>query len=369
MMIYSKALAQGNTLNLMAMNSQFDNLKAHRKHNMAKDALPANYIGNELAQAIGSAKGLATNAGLKPADLFREFDNTVVSQFRLDEGDAILNDLMPLSRSLPLARTVLENARSSDAGVFGQSMSGTQGTVFDNVDYDTDGTIVPINQNGFKRNFREGEQLGLEGFDDMMHQQREAVRTHRQGVVSSLLDGHRDKAGNFIIEKGYSWKGIRADNRVDQIDLGAGGLNINFATSTSGADIKAAFIALIKQRYVENKVMARATYYISNEVYFNFMQDYSAQYRDVSVLDVLKRDLAGQIADIKPSSALSGNQVMSIPLETRFIQPTVGMAVSTIARARPNWNDPLAFEIVSAIGWKVNTDFEDQGKALQYAAG
>jgi len=370
-MIFSSKQATGTSL--VAMNSQYEDLKKQRKHNSV--ALPDNLISPELASSLIKAnkakgKSVAVNAGSKPFTLYKEFDSQVTEQFRLDEGDTILNDIMPLSRSLPIGRTVLESTRSSDAGVFQQSMSGEIATVFDAVDYDLENTMVPIGQNGFKRSFREAEQLGLEGFDDLMNQQREAVRTHRQGLVSSLLDGHKDKAGNFISEKGVTWKGMRADGRVDQIDLSGVGFGVDFTDpSITGAEAKSGFIAMIKRRYIDNKVMARATYYISNEIYFNFMKDYSSAYKDVSILTVLKRELGGNIVDIKPSSALTGNQVLSIPLESRYFQPVVAMGVSTIALPRVKWNAPLAFEVVSAIGWNVRNDFADAGKAVQYAAG
>lgn len=364
MMIFSKALAAGSHANALAMNAQYKDLNANRDD--ARYALPEKLINPEFA--TNASKVLGVNMGSKPSDLYRAFDDQVVTQFRLDEGDNILNRLMPLARSLPIGRTVLENARSSDAGVFTQSMTGEEGTIFDNVDYDTDGTIIPLSQNGFKRNFREAEQLGLEGFDDLMHQQREAVRTHRQGVIGSFINGHRDKNGQLIVEKGHSWAGVKADSRVDQIDLGAGGLNVDFTSATlTGEEFRDAFISLVQRRYIDNKVTVPATYFVSNEIYFKMMRKFSNQYDSQSILDNLVGSVPG-IAAIEPTSVLVGNQVLSMPLQSTYIEPLVGMGVSTIAVPRDKWNSPLAFEVVSAIGWKVNTDFEDAGKALQYAA-
>ena len=364
MLIFKQDLAK-DTANKIAMNAQYNDLQQHRQFNSA--AMPE--MSEELKRALNTAQGMQANAGRKPSDLYREFDSQVVTQFRLDEGDAILNPLMGLARSLPLGRTVLENARASDAGTFTQSMSGEEGSIFAKVDFDFDGTIVPVNVGGYKVNFRQNQQLTLENFEYLSNLQRETLRTHRQGLIGSFMDGHKNKDGSFIKEKGFDWRGVRADSRVDQVDLGAGGLNVDFTSSSlSGQDAKAAFIALTRRRYIDNKVTARATFYVSNEIMFNFMRDYSTEYKDVSIMTVLKRDLGANIVDIVPSSVLTGNQVLSIPMESRFIQPLVGMGVSTIARNRPEWNSPLAFDIVSAVGWKVNTDFGDQGKAIQYAA-
>jgi len=368
MMVFNQALAQSG-MQAAVMGQQFNDVTANRAD--PRHALPANIMNNfEVKEGILMPKApnaMATNAGARPADLYREWDTQTVAQFRLDEGDNILNRLMPLARSLPIGRTVLANTRASDAGTFQQSMSGEIKSIFDNVDYDTDGTIVPVNQNGFKRNWREGEQLSLEAFDDASNQQREATRTHRQGVIGSLMDGHRNTGGQLIVEDGLSWAGVRADARVDQVDLGAGGLNFDFtSTTTTGEDFRNAWIQLVERRYITNKVTASATWFVSNEIYFNMIRKYSEQYSSGSILENIMT-IPG-VGEVVQSSVLTGNQILSIPMSTTYIQPLVGMGVSTIACPRVAWNDPFAFEVVSAIGWQVKTDFEDQGKALQYAS-
>lgn len=350
MMIFDQALCNGNAAALRAMNIQYQAVNAQRDD--PRHALPLEMF---------------ANTGTKPLDLFREWDNQTIEQFRLDEGDNILNRLLPMARSVNIGRTVLEGARSSDAGVFTQSMSGEEKSRFDNVDYDTQKTIIPIGQNGFKRNWREGVQLSLEDFNDAAIQQSEATRTHRQGVIGSFMDGHKNKDGQFIVEDGTDWQGVRADARVDQIDLGAGGLNVDLTSSaTSGADIFNAFVEMARIRAVDNKVAAPAVYFVSPTILFNFVRDFSTTFAGKSIKDKLL-EIVG-IAGIEMSSVLVGNQVLSIPFNTSFIQPLVGMGVSTIALPRPSWNDPFAFEVVSAIGWNVKNDFEGTNKALQYAS-
>ncbi len=350
MMIFNESLANGNAQILRVMNGQYSAVNSWR---------------DDPRHALNPA--MFTNAGQSPLDLYREWDNQTVTEFRLDEGDNILNRLMPLARSLPIGRTVLENARASDNGKFQQSMTGEHGSVFDNTDYDTDGTIVPVSSNGFKRNWREGEQLSLEQFDDASIQQSEAVRTHRQGVIGSFMDGHRNTDGVLITEKGLTWAGVRADARVDQIDLGGGGLNVDFTSAaTTGEDFRNAWIAMSEQRYITNKVTAPATYFVSNEIYFNMARKYSTNYNSGSILDNLMT--VPGVAGIEPSSVLTGNQVLSMPMSSTYIQPLVGMGVSTIACPRLAWNAPFAFETVSAIGWNIKTDFGSTNRAVQYAS-
>lgn len=349
-MIFDKAICQGNAADIRAMGAQYSYVNEWRDD--PRHALP-------LSMFI--------NSGQKPLDLFREWDNQTIAQFRLDEGDNILNRLMPLSRSINIGRTILEGARASDAGNFTQSMSGEEGSQYDNVDYDLNQTIVPIGQNGYKRNWRENQQLSLEDFNDAANQQREAVRTHRQGVIGTFMDGHKNKDGQFIVEKGSQWQGVRADSRVDQVDLGAGGLNVDLTSSaTTGTAIFNAFLEMARIRAVDNKVAAGAIYFVSPTIFFNIMRDFATEFNGKSMKNKIL-EIEG-ILGIEMTSVLVGNQVLSIPFQTTYIQPVVGMGVSTIARSRPEWNSPFAFEVISAIGWNVKTDFETTNRALQYAA-
>src|SRR5690606_4069254 len=158
-------------------------------------------------------RALTGNAGAAPFDLYQEFDTQVVRQFHLDEGEAILTRLMPLARSLPLGRLTSVFARASGMGGFKTSMSGEENVIHDQVNYDLDKAIVPIHQNGFKRQWRESETFGLEGFQDLVTMQQEAVRTHRKGLIDYFLNG------TDVTFDGVGWDGFRNDTRVDQVDL------------------------------------------------------------------------------------------------------------------------------------------------------
>jgi hypothetical protein len=348
MFVFSKELAKNNAQQLRVMKSNYDEVNKIR--NSGKSGLTPE---------------LFVNMGSKPADLYREFDTQTVQQFRLDEGDAILNPLMGLARSIGIGRYVLEYSRSSDAGNFYQSMSGEVLSAADKVDYDTDSTIIPINVTTFKRPWREGEMFSQEQFDDSVIMQSEHVRTHRQGVISSFLDGHKDKDGNLLTYKGNSWAGVRSSAKVDQVDLGT--LGYDFTSSdTTGAEFHAGFLALAQRRAVDNKVNMDAAYFVSNSIYWNMAREYSTAYNKGTILqDVLTVPGVGSIT---PSSVLTGNQVLSMVVSPQYLQPIVGMQVSTIAKSRPDWDSPLAFDIVSAIGWQIKTDFGSTNTAIQYAA-
>jgi len=324
-MYFSKSLYQSGSSNEAAMKQQFaavNKRRAATNHNIAE---------------------FVANAGRSPQDLYREFDTMVVTQFKLDEGDNILNALLPLSRSVNIGRTIIEYPKVSDSGVANTSMSGSTGIKFDGVDYDYGGTYIPIHDTGFEVPWREYEAQRLEGFDTVMDLQREHARTLRQKYVSFLLDG------SAIKYKGKSWSGFRSDSTVKQVDLGAGGLNVDFTSAAlTGANFRNGWLELVKKLYLEEKVTVPATYFVSNQIFFNAQRFYTDNYASGTILDQIKRVVG--VADIVPSSALTGNQVLAMPLSQSFIEPVVGMGVNTVALSRPEYNSPYRWVTWGAMG-------------------
>lgn len=364
MMIFDLELAGNDSANMRNMTAQCNRILRARQGmltgNAQRDTVP--HIPPKYEVGL-DGRPLKVNAGVRPTDLFREFDQVTLEEFRLDEGDNILNDLLPLARSLPIGRTVFEFSRSSDAGNFQQSMSGEIGTVFDNVDYDQDKTIIPVNRTGFKRSWREYEQLSLEDFDDMVNLHREDIRRHRNGLIDSFLDGHKNPDGTDISHDGTTWLGVRRDSRVDQVTI-----TTDISDVTANADdIRNQFNALITRRQVNNKILTPAKFYISVEAGRNLQRFYNDSFEWKGNLKAQIMTLEG-MAGLEVSSKLSGGQILSMPLEQKFVTPLVGRGLSTIQRARLNWDDSFAFENVSAIGWLVKTDYGSTNRGVQYAS-
>jgi hypothetical protein len=183
---------------------------------------------NRHNMALNAMAGLKGNTGLIPQDVFQEFDNVTVERFRSDDGDTFLNDLLPLSRSISIGKLVHKFRQASDAGRVQTSMSGQIGVKFDQVEFTFDGSIVPVHDAGFFRNWREWNAMTSEGFDALVDDQRETVAAVRRHLADQFLDGHTDTDGNNIVVDGISWGGMRNDSRVAQVDLGAGGINFDF---------------------------------------------------------------------------------------------------------------------------------------------
>jgi hypothetical protein len=318
---------------------------------------------NRHNMSLNAMAGLNVNEGLIPRDVYQEFDNVTVERMRSDDGDTFLNDLLPLSRSLSIGKLVNRFRQVSDAGNAQSSMSGQIGVKMDQTDFSFDGSIIPVHDTGFYRNWREWNAMTSEGFDGLIDDQRESVATIRRHLADAFLDGHKDKNGQFIKVDGLDWQGMRNDSRVAQVDLDASGINFDFTlTSNTGDQIKAAFIQVRDVLWITNKCEREATYYVSREIMSNFERKFSTQY-DAKLISQELAQLMG-VAAIKVSSKLTGNELMAFPLDSNFIRPMVGMGLNTVAMPRPVYNSNYEFVVWGAIGFEVRTDFFNNTCAL-----
>jgi hypothetical protein len=323
------------------------------------------YAANEAMHAAAlRAAGMTVNEGLIPTEVYQEFDNVTVERFRSDDGDTFLNDLLPMSRSVNIGRLVHKFRRASDAGQTQTSMTGQIGVKMDQVEYNFDGSIIPIHDTGFYRNWREWNAQRAEGFDALIDDQRESVAALRRRAADNFLDGHKDKNGQLIVVDGISWAGMRADTRVAQVDIGSLGINFDFTDTTKTYEqIEAAFKQVRDVLWITNNCEKDAVYYISREIASN-MERNSSEFAS-SENKILQR-LAGLmgVAAIKTSSKLSGNEFMAFPLDGSSVRPIVGMGVNTVAMPRPVYNSNYEFVVWGAIGFEVRTDYANRKCAL-----
>lgn len=318
---------------------------------------------NMQEQMFVNTGQMQPNVGLIPRDVYQEMDNVTVERFRSDDGDTFLNDLLPLSRSLSIGKLVNRFRQASDAGNAQTSMTGQIGVKMDQTEFTYDGSIIPIHDAGYSRNWREWNAMTSEGFDGLIDDQRETVATVRRHLADAFLDGHKDKAGNFLKVDGLDWQGMRNDSRVAQVDLDASGLNFDFTLTTkTGAEIKAAFIQVRNVLWITNNCESDATYYVSREIAANFERKFSTSYDSKIIMQELA-DLMG-VATLKVSSKLSGNELMAFPLDSNLIRPMVGMGLNTVAMPRPIYNSNYEFVVWGAIGFEVRTDFSGKTCAL-----
>ena len=341
-----------------AADEQFQTVKAVRE--------VAEKIERRIEKPVG-IYSLKPNSSLIPEGLYQEFDNVTIERMRADDGDTFLNDLLPLSKSVSIGKLVHAFRRVSDAGIAETSMSGQMGVKMDQVEYNYDKSIIPMHQAGFSRDWREMESYSGSGFDALIDDQRATVETVREHIADQFISGHRDKQNNLIKVDGVGWGGMSGDDRVAQVDVGSSGLNFDFTDTTKTySEIEAKFKQIRDVLYIDNNCTKDATYYVSRQIMSNFERSSSESYDSQQIMKRLA-SLMG-VAAIKVTSKLVGNKMMAFPLDSRYIQPLVGMGLNTVARPRQMYDSPHQFVTSAAVGFQIKTDYDENKGCLFVSA-
>lgn len=280
---------------------------------------------------------LDVNVGRVPQDVYRDFDNTTKQLMTGDEGGVLLNDLLPLARSVDIGKITSEYRKVSDAGLARSSISGQHSKPMDHVAYDYEGTLVLIHDSPFGREWREVEAMRSEGFDAIADDQAASVRAVRRQMFDNFTNG------SPLVFKGVASYGIKNNPATQALNLGAGGLNIDLTSAaTTFAQMQTVLIAaLTVLQGRANNVEQDIDFYVSPEIWFNMLRVGTNDTRFSTFLAGLLAT-AG-VRSIKKTNGLTGNQFYALALNSQFIQPVVGMAVTTtpIFRTMPmsdyNW--------------------------------
>lgn len=362
MLVYSKSLGE-KTGNLAVNQYQFGMLTMEL--NAALNHQGVNVM-QEIADRLNAVNHLnGINAVRSPADLYKAFDQTVLRQFQPNTEFTLFNDLMPLSRSVRINQTVYEYAKSGGRMWAHTSMSGQIGAALDAVQYQYDGTMVPVHDTGFKFHWREPRLNNPDAFDIISDAQFESTNEVRRQYVDYIYNGYRDAEGNYIKFDDKTWKGLKNDERVAMVDLGASGLNIDFTSASATAEqIRNAAIKLRDTLKLTNNQYAEQTWYVSSAIISNLERYFSDNYQSDTILQELLK-LSG-IAAIKEDAQLTGNQILIVPLTAGVIAPIVGQAFGTVADPRPFYNSDYIWRTWGAAGLMVKTDINSK-KSVIYA--
>lgn len=335
------------TGNLEVNSSQFKKLTAARN---ASAQAAADFIARTQwrGEAEDAPEVSATNAVDDIRRLYKAYDQTVLKQFEPTTEFTLLNDLMPLSRSVRLEESVYEYARTGGRGWAHTSMSGQIGAALDAKSYTFDGTMVPIHDSGFKFNWRDPVFNKGSALSSLADAQSGSVDDVRRQYVNYIWEGFRDAAGNYIKFDGKTWKGLRHDERVAQVTL-----TVDFSTSTDPKAMRAAAIALRDVLKLQNLQYGQQTWYVSSETMSNW-----EQYFDVNSLRTVLEEISklSGISAIKEDAELTGNEIVIVPLQAGVIAPIVGQAFGTVADPRQFYNSDYVWRTWGAAGLMVKQD-------------
>lgn len=342
MLYFDKKLATG--LNGVNHAAQFKQVQGQRR------------AFNEQQRGMRTITGNA--AAVIPRDVYVEFDNVTKALAR-SNNLTMMQDLMPLARSLPVGKIEYTYRKASDSGIVQTSVMGQIPGQLDKTAYSYDSAIKVVHQTAFGRGWMEMEGQQSEGFSGLIDDQANAVRNLQTSIANHFFDGTTDTFN------GTTAVGIATSTDVISVDLDASDLNFNFATNTTPATIRSKFIALIDKLTITNNVQGQITAYISREIESNFLQFFSTSDTGFgTVLDNLKK--LPRIADIKVDATLSGNEIVMMVLDTQYIQPLVGMAIATVPLFRANPMDNYNFLTYANVGLAIKSDYNSQ-KGVLYA--
>lgn len=349
-MFYFSTKKATETGNLEANQAQFGALSLERNSS-------AQAVADFIARTRNMPVLDAANAVDDIKRLYKAHDQTVLAEFQPNTEFTLLNDLMPLSRSVRISESVYEYARKGSGGVAHTSMSGQVGALLEASAYSFDGTMVPIHDTGFKFTWRDPIFEKGSALASLSDAQKDSVDTVRRKYLDFIWNGFRDAAGNFITFDGKTFKGLRNDERVAQVAL-----DVNFATEQDGKKTRTEIIKLRDVLKLQNLQYGEQTWYVSGEILSNWESVYFDVNQTRTILDEVKK-ITG-IKDIKEDYELKGNEVLIVPLSAGVIAPIVGQAFGTVADPRQFYNSDYVWRTWGAAGLMVKQDISNHFSVL-----
>lgn len=345
MLYFDKQFAQG-------YSGRFHNEQAAHANSVRRHFANHN---EQLLGAHGTFRGNA--AAIIPQDVYREFD-TQTKELMRAPNLTLLNDLLPLAKGMPVGKVEHVYRQASDSGIVVTDLEGATPVETDKTQYTYDTSIKVIHKTGFGRSWMEVEGQSTEGFDGMIDDQANSVRLMQETLADHIYNGVD------VTFKGTSADGIKDSAKTVDVDLDSDGLNVDLdSSSTSGADIRSAFIALVDSLRITNNLPVDITFYVSREIMSNFQRFYSTS--DVGFGTILQALLSlNGVAAIKEDAQLSGNELIGIALDARFIRPLVGMPVSTVPVVRLQPFDNYNFITWANVGLEIRDDYDNRSGVL-----
>lgn len=275
-----------------------------------------------------------------------------------DPSDPLYDDLMGIARSVDIGTMVhLSRASSDISDMVKRSLSGQKAVPVDKVQYSWSGTLVPIFDKGYAREWRELEGYRANSWDPIVDDQEAALQKLREGpegVAAYFIDGDAE-----MVFKGVQGYGIRTNPASQAINIGPAGANIDLTTADFDA-IDAFFTGAFGAVMDSNRVRDAVTLYVSPEIGRNMDKGYfnANGARDGTIGSQMRGNR--RIADIKVSYRLEGNEFIAFPVLDRYIRPLVGLPVQTFAMPRQTPRDNYQFMVSTAVGLEIRGDYDGQ---------
>ena len=308
----------------------------------------------KAGDAAHNAMIAATNVARTPSEAYREMDPTTKIE-QVPAGEfALLSRVLGKVKPINLGRKLYEYRKASDMNKGQSSMTGSIGVKSDKVDYGYGGTVVPIHDKGFGIDHRDHLAMQAEGFDELVDYAREA----ELGLMRTKND-YLWVGNSSLVFKGSSWLGIKGDPTVATATIG-----VNLAASGSTADNIRAEVSRIRDiLYITNNCTNPLDLVISREIASNWERPFSTADGNFGTIGDYVRKLRG-IKEIYEDSNLVGEEITFLYNDQAGFHGVSGMAISTYAIPRPQYNSPFNYVKFCALGFVAKEDFSDRKCAL-----
>ena len=311
---------------------------------------------NQGCEKLYDGTLMQVNQGLTPADAYREFDR-VSEIVKNPIGEfATLGRVMGFSRSVNIGRQVFEYRKvSALANKAKTSMSGQTGVNIDHTAVEYAGTIIPIHDYGYGRNFREIEAMRADGYDALVDDAREADLVVRRKLVDYLWNG------SDLTVKDRKWGGIKGDANVVQATFSLDILN----PATKTMDIYNLFKTNRDTLRIANNLSMEMDVVVSREIFSVLEQPFTEYTTGYGNLKDMIQGLTG-IREIYEDPALESQEFAMLHIGFEGLSAVSGMAMSSIAVPRQLYNDDYSFVKACATGFLARSDY-DAHKSCLYA--
>lgn len=328
-----------------------------KQHEFIVNSRQAAYV-NETE--IMKRNGLTVNDARIPADVWRDFDRQTVDIMRSDDGQVIMQDLMPFARNVNIGKIVSEYRQYSDAVLeVRSSIDGQHAKPVNQTNFEYDGSLVLVHSTQVGRKWRELEGMRSEGYDQLLDDQAAAVRYVNKRMVDDAVNGTPG-----LTYKGYASTGIIANPNTIGYTLLADLTSPTLTFEQARSAIVGSNQAI---KGPGNNAPGNITYYFSPEIFWNLQRVANTNVSTTeTILEALRR--LEYVADIKETDELSGNEFIGIILSSQFIRPIIGMPVTTTPIPRVTPMDDFFVLVWSATGLQIKADSLGRGGVLYASA-
>lgn len=286
---------------------------------------------------------LVGNATALPKDVWGEWDKDGIMIQR--DVLAVYNDLVSVSKTMPLGKLLHYFQRVSDSSEVNISLDGRSKARNDQPEFDYVGTPLPIIDAQFGFGWRQMLAAQTEGVSLDSCARINATRKVAEKLEDIVLNG--DSA---IVVDGAQLYGLR--NHPKRATRSTG----STLASTTGANWVTEIVACVKALQAKNFYAPPTIYLNYGDWYYATVTEYTAGYPK-KIIDVVRE--CG-IANIVPSSKVPANNIIGVVKSPEYIQLLNGMPMMTRAQARHNPEDDYNFVVMAAAALEIKYDVNDQ---------